>query len=1050
MSELTSPTTRHGIVSTFAHNPVAANLLMALLLFGGFFSSFGLNSEIFPAIDPRIVTVTVPYPGATPSEVEEGITRRVEEAVFGIEGVDRVLSTASENRGVVTVELKDFTDASKVRNDIETAVDRLADFPPEDAEQPDIVAAELQSDVISLVISSDLGEAALRRGVASLEEALLSLPTVSLVTTQGARNYEIAIEVSEDALRRYDLSIDAVARAVRLSSLNLSSGELRTDAGDLLLRTNTKRERGPEFADIVLRSNPDGSLLRLADVATVRDGFEDVDLISEFNERPSMFLLVRKSEAEDALDIAAEVHEFLAGYEPPPGMVVEIWNDQTEILESRLNLLVRNGVLGFALVFLFLVVMLDLKLALWVAMGVPISFLGGILFFDQAGVTINMVSLFALIIVLGIVVDDAVVVGENIVSEQESGKTGVSGSIAGVHGVRGPVLVGVLTTIAAFAPLLLATGNFGQILSIVPAVVILVLSMSLVEVFFILPSHLSHTGTWSRGMLATLQRHVARWVATFRDNWLVPRIERAARRKFFTLFVGTAILILSFSLVFTGAVRFIFFPSLASDTISAQLEMPIGTPFPLTRATAEQLLDAADAVNKRLDGAVFESVSATIGGTLSSGGGPGGRTGMSISSNSATIRIQLTPENSRTLDAIDLEKLWRDEVGQLPGIDSLTFTARFINAGPDIEYELSHANDAVLADAAEFLKSRVSTIEAATEVLDTFAPGKRQFDITLTPAGEAAGLQPADVARQLRQNFFGEEVQRIQRGRQELKVMVRYPAENRRSTQDIDNVRIRLADGTEAPLSAVAMLTESLSFSEIDRIDGRRVVSVTSKVDTAIATPDQVNGQIRDEFIPMLKEQYPGILVTEGGSTRDQTEDLAALGNTMLIAMMVIYTLLAAQLKSYLQPLIILMGVPFGAGGALIGHFLLGFDLSFVSIFGMIALSGVVVNGSLVLVDRYNMLRRTTDLTALEAITAAAQRRFRAIFLTTLTTALGLMPMLLETSIQAQFLVPMAVSLATGVVFASMLILFIVPAAVMVIEDTRTFFAQRASSAPTP
>ncbi|MGI9328760.1 MAG: efflux RND transporter permease subunit, partial [Pseudomonadales bacterium] len=414
-----------GLIATFARNPVAANLLMGIFLVGGFIAAFGLNSEIFPVVDPGIVTVTVPYPGATPTEVEEGITRRIEEAVFGIEGVDRVVSKASENIGVVTVELKDRVDAAKARNDVETAVDRLVDFPPEDAEQPDIVRAELVSDVIALVVSSELGEPALRVGLRRLEDAVLSLPGISLVTLQGVRDAEISIEVSEESLRRYDLSIDAVARAIRRSSINLSSGELKTQAGDLLLRTNAKREQGAEFADIVLRASPDGSILRLSDVATIRDGYEDVDLISEFNGRPSMFLQVKKSKTEDALKIAGDVRAFLASYTPEPGIDVRIWNDQTEILESRLSLLVRNGVLGFALVFLFLLLMLDLKLALWVAMGVPISFLGAILFFDQLDVTINMVSLFALIVVLGIVVDDAVVVGENIVAEQESGRPGV-------------------------------------------------------------------------------------------------------------------------------------------------------------------------------------------------------------------------------------------------------------------------------------------------------------------------------------------------------------------------------------------------------------------------------------------------------------------------------------------------------------------------------------------------------------------------------------------------------------------------------------------------
>lgn len=1034
---------QHGMVGAFANNPVAANLLMVILLFGGLISALGLNSEVFPVVDPGIVTVSVAYPGATPAEVEESITRRVEEAVFGIDGIDRVRSKASENMGVVTVELKDFVDAAKARNDVETAVDRLADFPPEDAEEPDIVMAELVSDVISLVVSSDQGERVLRQGVEALEEGLLRVPSVSLVSLQGARDYEIAIEISEDSLRRYNLSINDVANAVKRSSINLASGELKTRAGDLLLRTDAKGERGSEFAEIVLRSNPDGSLLRLADVAVIRDGFADVDLISEFNGRPSLFLQVKKSESEDSLEIAGAVKEFLASYEPGPGLDVQVWNDQTEILESRLSLLVRNGVLGFALVFLFLVIMLDLKLALWVAMGVPISFLGAMLFFGQLDVTLNMVSLFALIVVLGIVVDDAVVVGENIVAEQEAGKPGVAGAIAGVRGVQAPVFVGVLTTIAAFAPLLLATGSFGSILKLVPVVVISVLTISLVEVFYILPAHLSHTGTWSRGLLATLQIKVANWVAHFRDRWLLPTIVRAVRLKFVTLALATLVLVGSFALVTTGLVRFIFIPSLSADMVSASLEMPIGTPFEVTNSTAEELVAAANRVNDRLDGAVFESISSTIGGRLASTSGPGGRSGMSVSSHSASIRIQLTPESSRSLDAVALEKLWRDEVGVVSGVESLSYSAQFGSRGFDIEYELTHPDSAVLEQAAELLKTQVAGIPAATEVRDTFALGKRQFDITLTGAGEAAGLLPVDVARQLRQNFFGAEVQRIQRGRNELKVMVRYPRENRRSSQDITDARIRLPDGSQAPLSVVAVLTESRGYSEIDRIDGLRVVSVTGKVDTTIATPDEVNGKISNEFVPALYEQFPGIGVALGGQAREQSEDLGSLAKTMLIAMMVIYTLLAAQLRSYLQPLIVLSGVPFGAGGALLGHFLLGFDLSFVSIFGMIALSGVVVNSSLVLVDRYNYLRRTTDMEPLEAVAAATQRRFRAIFLTTTTTALGLSPMLLETSIQAQFLIPMAVSLATGVVFASVVVLFVVPCLVVLLEDVRSAFARK-------
>tara|TARA_Y100001934_G_scaffold90526_1_gene112090 strand:+ start:948 stop:4103 length:3156 start_codon:yes stop_codon:yes gene_type:complete len=1024
-----------GVVRYFAENPVAANLIMTLMLVGGLMAGLGLTAQVFPTIDPGIVSISVPYPGATPTEVEEGITRRAEEAVFGIDGVDRVVSKASENLGTVTVELKDFVDASKVRDDIESAIEQLAQFPPQDAEKANIVRSETLSDVLTIVVSSELSEQALRAGAEQIEEALLAIPSVSLVSMMGARDYEISIEVSEAALRQYNMTIGEVANAVRMSSVNLSSGELRTDAGDLLLRTNTKRERGYEFRNIVLRALPDGSILRLGDVAVVRDEFADVDLINQFDGRQSLFVRVQKSEAEDALTIAADIKEMLAGYTAPPGIDIEVWDDQTEVLEDRLSLLVRNGTLGFALVFLFLVIMLDLRLALWVAMGVPISFLGAFLFFDFFGVNINMVSLFALIIVLGIVVDDAVVVGENIIAEQESGRVGSDAAVEGVKGVFGPVFVGVLTTMAAFAPLLFVTGTFGQILGVVPIVVITVLTMSLIEVFFILPAHLSHGGPWSAWPLSSIQQFVGGKVQAFRDNWLVPGVRRAVRHRYLTLGSGVLLLVGAVSLMATGAVRFIFMPSLESNTIRATVEFPIGTPFAATREAAEHLVESAHRVNADIGGTSFKSVNVTIGGQARAGGGPGGGAGMSIASNIAAVTIELEREPLRTLSAQELEKLYRVKVGDIPGVERLSYVSEFFSGGPDLEYELAHQDDEILEAAVQSLKASYAEFPSVYEIQDSVSMGKRQYDIELTPAGEAAGLTPADVARQLRRNFFGDEVQRIQRGREEVKVMVRYPREDRRSANDLFNVRVRLADGSEAPLSTVARVRESRSFSSIDRVDGLRIVSVSAQVDTSVGTPTAINGVLMGTVMPALQAQFPGLQVRQAGFSREQAEDLASLGRLTLIALMVIFVLMASQLRSYSQPLIILAGVPFGAGGALIGHWLLGFDLSFISVFGMVALSGVVVNDSLVLVDRYNRLRAETDLSPEDAVVAASQRRFRAIFLTTATTALGLTPMLFETSTQAQFLIPMAVSLATGIVFASAIILFLVPALIRIRED---------------
>jgi len=598
------------------------------------------------------------------------------------------------------------------------------------------------------------------------------------------------------------------------------------------------------------------------------------------------------------------------------------------------------------------------------------------------------------------------------------------------------VMVGVLTTMAAFAPLLLVSGTFGQIFLHVPIVVIAVLTVSLIEVFLILPSHLAHPGRWSRWPLDVIQGTIGEGLKRFRDNIVAPAIAGAVRFRYLTLLGGIGFLALAFMLVGTGAVRFIFFPSLEADYMRAELEFPIGTPFAVTQEAAERLVAGAHQVNAETGGTSFKSVSVTVGGRISSGGGPGGGTTSTVASHLASVQVQLADEPARSRSARELERLWRQAVGPVAGVEKLSYVAEFFRGGSSLGFDLSHQDDQELLAAVERLKSSMAANPAVYDIQDSVSPGKRQFDITLTPAGEAAGLTPAAVARQLRQNFFGEEVQRIQRGREELKVMVRYPKEQRRSTRDFYNVRLNLADGTQAPLSAMARVSESRSFAEINRIDGRRIISVTGEVDTALATPGEVDSALL-EIIPELKREFPGLQVTQGGFSRDQSRDLGSLGQLMLVAMLIIYSLLASQLKGYMQPLVVLSGVPFGAAGALIGHYLLGFDLSFISLFGMVALSGVVVNDSLVLVDRYNFLRRTTDLTVVDAVVAASKRRFRAIFLTTATTALGLTPMLFETSIQAQFLVPMAVSLATGIVFASFIILFMVPALIVIQEDLR-------------
>ena len=1024
-----------GLLGVFASNSVAANLLMVLFLVGGLIAGLQLRSEVFPTIDENMIRVSVSYPGATPSEIAEGITRRVEEAVFGIEGVDRVLSTASENNGVVNIELKEFADKVKVRDDVESAIERLSRFPPEDAEQPKIEAVESLSGVMSLVVTSDGTEADVKRGAELLEEGLLALPEVSLVSLDGVRGYEIAIEVSDQTLHEYSLTLGQIATAIRANSLNLSSGEIRTESGDLLIRTNQKRNWGEEFKDVVIRALPDGSVLRVEDVATIRDGFVEDSLYNEYNGRPAAFVRVFKSDDDSVIDIADAIRNALPSIVLPPNTAVEILSDDTEILEARRDLMVRNGVLGFSLVVLFLVFMLDLRLAIWVAMGVPISFLGAFLFFESLGVTINMVSLFGLIIVLGIVVDDAIVVGENIGSEQERGLRGVAAALSGARGVFAPVMVGVVSTMAAFAPLLFVTGTFGQILGVIPLVVITVLIISLIEVFLILPSHLSHVGKWSRGPLSKIQEYVRAKLQYVRDEWFIPALTFAIRFRYSTLTFGLVFLLAAASLLQFGIVRFIFFPTIEADSTGVQIEFPVGTPFEITMAAAVRAKEAALEVNSESEYSAVKSISMTVGGRASEQRGPGPGGPIELRSNFAQLTLQLNPEPLRKLSAEEITRRWRTATGTISGADYVSFSSGFFGDSNTIEYELSHADEAKLQDAVDFVMDGFSGTPGIAETWNSVDIGKRQFDIELTAAGEAAGFTPAGVARELRHSFFGEEVHRIQRGREELKVMVRNPKSERSSSSDFYDARIHLPDGTEVPLSTVAVVKQNRSLSTIDRIDGRRVITVSGRVDTSVRTPTEVSSYVEENVIAPLQQRNPYLKVAEAGFSREQADDMRALGQLAIVALMLIFILLASQLKSYSLPLIVLAAVPFGAAGAIVGHLLLGYTLSFISVFGMIALSGVVVNDSIVLIDLYNRNRKERGMTSTEAVIEAARGRFRAIFLTTATTALGLTPMLFESSIQAQFMIPMAVSLATGIVFASFVILFLVPCLVSVRAD---------------
>ena len=1011
-----------GVVAWFAQNSVAANVLMAALFVGGLLTLSNTNSEIFPQIDPRTVTVSVSYPGATPDEIVDSITQRVDVAVMGLEGVDRVSSTATEGSGVVTIELKDFADAQTVKDDIQSAIDKLAAFPPNDADTPEISVTTTVSAVMRLVVVGNVSERALRQAAEDLEQTLIAKDGVSVVTMQGVRDYEISIEIPQSVLEQFNLDIGDVANAIQAASVNVSGGTIHSPSGDVLLRANTEAKQAVDYGRIVILSDFDGRRVLLRDIATIRDGFSDDGLINTYNQKPAIFLQVDRAGDEDAFAVASAVRELLDTYTPAAEVDVVVTSDETESILDRINLLSRNGLLGFALVFVFLSLVLDLRLAFWATLGIPTAFLGGFIFFTNF-TTINMITLFGLIMVLGIVVDDAIVVGESIYEKQSRGTNSEADAIAGAQSVLVPVLVGIATTIMVFAPLLWSTGTLGQVLRPVPLVVIGVLLVSLLEVFLILPAHLAHGKPWSVGPMLALRQKVENRLFGLRDRLVMPTVKLAMRAPWVTVAAFIALFIAFTGLFSGGHIRFIFFPVVEGEEVVVNLEMPAGTSFEQTELTMNRIVEAGYQAAGGNESDIFRSMSVTIGGALTSGFGASGTT---LKSEQATATLELTPSGERDVAAAQIERRWRENTGVIAGIKSLTFTSAGLRGGADISYDLTHSDAETLLHAVERLSSEISAIEGVNEVELSAEPGKRQFEYRLNDVGIAAGLTESDLAQAVRRSYFGEEVERLQRGSDEVTVYVRYPENERRSIADLFGLQINLPTGEETTLPTIATISESRSEESIERVDGRRIISITADADETVTTPSAANAVITAGLLPSLMSDYPGLAFSQEGQAREQRSDMSTLMSNLMIAILAIYALLASILRSYIQPIIILAVIPFGLVGAVLGHMILGFDLSFFSLFGVVALSGVIINDSIVLIDYFNKLQEQTRDTA-GNIAKAVQRRFRPILLTTLTTFIGLAPMITETSTQAQFLIPMALSIAFGSLFAGAVILVLVP-----------------------
>ena len=1046
-----------GAISWFVRNPVAANLMMTVMVVGGFFTLIQLTQEEFPAIDPEAVQIVVEYRGASPAEVEESICIRVEEAIKGTPDLDRISTIASEGICVVTAEILVGADVTAAATEIENRIDAIDTFPA-DSERPLVSKVEVRRPVLRVALSGPLTEHELKRLGQRARDEIANLPGVSQVVLQYDRDYEVSIEVSEATLRRHGIDLNHVAEAVRSFSLDLPGGSVKTGGGEILLRAKGQAYQQSDFEDIVVLTRPDGTLLRLSEIAKVIDGFEDTELRGQFNGDPSVVIKVQLIGEEDALEAAAAVKEWVVPFRQslPKGVSATIFNDDSLELVVRLDVLVRNGRTGLALVFVVLALFLRFRLAMWVAAGVPIAFAGALLFFPVFGLTISTLTVIAFIIVLGILVDDAIVIGESVHSREVEGMPQIEAAIRGTQDVFVPVIFGVLTSVTAFMPIILLPGRMGGFFGTVGKTAIVCLAFSLLEALLILPSHLAHRKlertTDNPNGLSAKWRHIQGRFADGLDKIAKVNYARALETaidfRYATVAAAVAVLILTAAMVTTGRIRFQFFPEVAGDIAYATLTMPRGIPLERTEVAVAQIQAAADQLIAALDEEIpgpsivvhtFSSIGEQLGRPVPEDSGPGAG-----GAHLAEVGIELISSLERDFQTQDVLDRWRDLTGPVPDAIEVDFTSDAFGAGEAIQIEL-YGSETIeeLAMAANTVKRQLATYAGVRDVADSFRAGKQEVQLSIRENALPLGLTQADLALQVRQAFYGEEVQRMQRGRDDVRVMVRYPEAERRSLGSLEDMRIRTRDGVEVPFSAVAEAKVTRGFANIQRTDRQRIVTVTANVDRVETTPAIILDQF-EAWFPELSERFPNLQYRYGGEAREQSSTASGIVTGLGMALLVIYVLLAIPLKSYAQPLIIMSVIPFGMVGALLGHKIMGWDIVFFSVLGIVALTGVVVNGSLVMVHTINA-RRAGGLSIGDSVRSAAIARFRPIALTTATTFLGLVPLMFEASVPAVPLVPMAIALSYGVLYASVMTLFLVPVGYLIVDDIRAAIAQGGS-----
>ena len=1015
-------------------NTPAMNTVVLAVLIVGTISAFMLRREVFPQFELEIVLVTVPYPGASPDEVESGICQKVEEAVRSVDGIKKVTSVAAEGAANIVIEVRsDVPSVQKVLNEIKSQVDRIPSF-PDLAEEPEVQQITFRNKAISVGVIQENStapdaELQLREITEQVRDDLLLIPEISQAEIAGERKYQIDVEIPEKTLREYGLTLADVSRRIRLRNLELPGGTIRDQGETYLLRGKDKRVLGEEIAAIPLITRPDGVVLRVSDLGQVRDEFMDTTSISRINGKPGLAIDVNAASREDLLAMADAVRKYVREKTLPSGYAFSIWADSSIEVRDRMDLLLRNGMQGLILVFVILSLFLDLKLAFWVALGIPISLLGAcavLLQFDQ---TLNMLSLFSFLIALGIVVDDAIVIGENVYTHRAMGKTPLQAAMDGTIEVVPSVFSSVATTVFAFVPMFFVTGVMGKFFAVMPLAVIAILTISLLEACFALPCHLAHDSGKPSPLTGWLNRGTNWALDAFINVVYQPVIRFSVRHSAITVSLAISFLLLAAALVTSGTVPSIFFPKLDAPEVISTVIFPDGTPSRITEEATERIEQAIQTINTRYSTPDQPLVVVThrMVGVVRDNAPGGGQT--TEGSHAGTVYAELVDAGLRNVTSEQVVQEWRELVGAIAGVETLTFGSQSRGpGGKPIEFKLLAAASDMrqLEQAVEETKRKLATYKGVFDVADDSTPGKWELQLKEKPRAVAMGVPLESIARTVRAAYYGEEVMRLQRGRHEVKLMVRYPEQDRKSLARFEDIRVDGGDGIQRPITELADVTVSRGYSEINRIDQKRSITISADINEKDGNAKEIVADMRAEFMPGLLEKFPGLRIRWEGQQEQDEESVRSLGIGLFVALIAMYVLLTMEFTSYGQPMVVMAVIPFGIVGAILGHWFMGLPLTLFSTLGLVALTGIVVNDSIVLVDFINSAVRS-GVPLETAVLQAGGRRFRPVMLTSLTTIAGLGPILTETSFQAQLVIPMAASLCFGLMTSTVLVLVLVP-----------------------